>query len=118
MVLSRRQLYAALVGGAVLVAVVAGLIAWRVWSSPSGPTLGQEPLAAAALLEPEQHLFADPVRARLELLVDRNRNWLPKIDALFTRPGRAFVVVGAAHIVGPDGLLAMLRTRGYAVEQM
>jgi hypothetical protein len=78
--LSRRQLYAALVGGALLVAVVAGLVAWRVWSSPSGPTLGEEPLAAAALLEPEQHLFADPVRARLEMLVDRNRVDLGSID--------------------------------------
>jgi hypothetical protein len=52
------------------------------------------------------------------LLVDRNRNWLPQIDALFTRQGRAFVVVGAAHLVGPDGLLQMLRAKGYAVEQM
>ena len=32
--------------------------------------------------------------------------------------GRAFVVVGAAHLVGPDGLLAMLRAKGYQVEQM
>ncbi len=52
------------------------------------------------------------------LLVDRNRNWLPKIEALFTRPGRAFVVVGAAHLVGPDGLLAMLTARGYTIEQL
>src|SRR4029453_14675531 len=37
------------------------------------------------------------------LLVDRNRNWLPKIEALFARRGRALVVVGAAHLVGPDG---------------
>jgi hypothetical protein len=79
-VLSRRQLYALLVGGALLVALVGGVIAWKVWSSPSGPSLGQEPLAAAALLEPEQHLFADPVRARLELLVDRNRVDLDSID--------------------------------------
>jgi hypothetical protein len=52
------------------------------------------------------------------LLVDRNRDWMPKIDALFSRRGRAFVVVGAAHLVGPDGLLAMLRAKGYAVEQL
>ena len=31
------------------------------------------------------------------LLVDRNRTWLPKIEALFARPKPAFVVVGAAH---------------------
>ncbi|MEO8256748.1 MAG: TraB/GumN family protein [Acidobacteriota bacterium] len=52
------------------------------------------------------------------LLVARNRNWLPQIEALFTRPGRAFVVVGAAHLVGTDGLIAMLRAKGYQLEQM
>ncbi len=52
------------------------------------------------------------------LLVERNRNWLPKLDALFGRRGRAFVVVGAAHLVGPDGLLSALRARGFGVEQM
>lgn len=53
-----------------------------------------------------------------QLLVERNRNWIPKIDALFTRPGRAFVLVGAAHLVGPDGLLSMLRAKSYSVEQL
>ena len=52
------------------------------------------------------------------LLVERNRNWLPKLEALLTRPGRAMVVVGAAHLVGPDGLLAMFRAKGFKVEQM
>jgi uncharacterized protein YbaP (TraB family) len=28
------------------------------------------------------------------------------------------VVVGAAHLVGPDGLVAMFRARGYKVEQL
>lgn len=51
------------------------------------------------------------------LLVERNRNWMPKIEALFSRRGRTFIVVGAAHLVGPDGLLAMLRARGYSIEQ-
>jgi uncharacterized protein YbaP (TraB family) len=52
------------------------------------------------------------------LLVERNRNWMPKIEALFARRGRALVVVGAAHLVGPDGLIAMLKAKGYAVEQL
>jgi uncharacterized protein len=51
------------------------------------------------------------------LLVSRNRDWLPKIDALLARNGRAFVVVGAAHLVGPDGLLAMFRAKGDKVDQ-
>ena len=52
------------------------------------------------------------------LLVERNRNWLPKIEALFARPRRALVVVGAAHLVGPDGLIAALKAKGYTVEQL
>jgi hypothetical protein len=62
-------------------------------------------------------LKSDPVMYQ-RLLVERNRNWMPKIEALFARPGRALVVVGAAHLVGPDGLLAMLKARGYTVEQL
>jgi len=52
------------------------------------------------------------------LLVERNKTWLPKIEALFARRGHAFVVVGAAHLVGPDGVVAMLRAKGYKVEQL
>ena len=52
------------------------------------------------------------------LLVERNKNWMPKIEALFARRGRALVVVGAAHLVGPDGLVAMLKAKGYTVEQL
>jgi uncharacterized protein YbaP (TraB family) len=52
------------------------------------------------------------------LLIQRNRMWLPKIEALFSRPKPAFVVVGAAHLVGSDGLLQMLQDKGYTIEQM
>jgi uncharacterized protein len=52
------------------------------------------------------------------LIVNRNRNWQPKLEALLTRSGHAFVVVGAAHIVGPNGLLAMFAAKGYKVEQL
>jgi uncharacterized protein YbaP (TraB family) len=52
-------------------------------------------------------------------LIDaRNRNWLPKIEE-YLRSGKTyFVVVGAGHMGGPSGLLAMLRARGYKVEQL
>ena len=52
------------------------------------------------------------------LLAGRNRTWLPKIEALFSRPKHAFVVVGAAHLVGPDGLVAMLKAKGYQLTQL
>jgi uncharacterized protein len=62
-------------------------------------------------------LKSDPVMYQ-RLLVERNKNWMPKIEALFARRGRALVVVGAAHLVGPDGLIAMLKAKGYTVEQL
>jgi len=64
-----------------------------------------------------QDLRQDPQMYQ-RLLVERNRNWLPKLEALFTRRSQALVVVGAAHLVGPDGLLALLKARGFAVEQL
>jgi uncharacterized protein YbaP (TraB family) len=61
-------------------------------------------------------LKADPAMYR-RLLVDRNTAWLPKIAELFARPKPSFVVVGAGHLVGPDGLIAMLKAKGYQLEQ-
>jgi uncharacterized protein YbaP (TraB family) len=64
-----------------------------------------------------QDLQNDPLVYQ-RLLVGRNRAWLPKIEALFSRPRHAFVVVGAAHLVGPEGLVAMLKAKGYQLTQL
>jgi len=64
-----------------------------------------------------QDLKSEP-RLYQRMLVDRNRDWLPKIEALVAKGSRPFIVVGAAHLVGADGLLAMLRGRGFTIEQM
>jgi uncharacterized protein YbaP (TraB family) len=73
---------------------------------------------AAAIEELVLQDFKQEPRLYQRLLVERNRAWLTKIEALFDRQGRAFVVVGAAHLVGPDGLLAMLTAKGFTVQQM
>jgi uncharacterized protein YbaP (TraB family) len=65
----------------------------------------------------QAELKAEPVMYQ-RLLVDRNKNWMPKIEALFGRRGHALVVVGAAHLIGPDGVIAMLKAKGYTVEQL
>jgi uncharacterized protein YbaP (TraB family) len=62
-------------------------------------------------------LKSDPVMYQ-RLLVERNRNWMPKLESLFDRKGHTLVVVGAAHLIGPDGLLAMLKAKGYQIEQL
>jgi uncharacterized protein YbaP (TraB family) len=51
------------------------------------------------------------------LIADRNRRWLPRIEALLAGGEDALVVVGALHLVGDEGLVALLRQRGYTVTQ-
>jgi len=53
-----------------------------------------------------------------ELLLDRNNDWLPQLEALFGNQETEFVLVGAAHLVGEDGLLAQLTKKGYTVSQL
>jgi hypothetical protein len=51
------------------------------------------------------------------LLVERNRNWLAHVDTCLQQDAGCFIVVGAAHLVGPDGLPTLLTERGYRVTQ-
>jgi uncharacterized protein YbaP (TraB family) len=51
------------------------------------------------------------------MLTDRNRNWLPKIEELARGRQNALVVVGAGHLVGKDGLVELLRGKGFKVTQ-
>jgi len=51
------------------------------------------------------------------LLVERNRNWVPHVDACLQQNAGCFIVVGAAHLVGPDGLPTLLAKKGYRVTQ-
>lgn len=51
------------------------------------------------------------------LLVERNRNWIPHVEACLTNNSGCFIVVGAAHLVGPDGLPTLLSKKGYKVTQ-
>nr|WP_315496898.1 TraB/GumN family protein [uncultured Rhodoferax sp.] len=52
--------------------------------------------------------------------VDRNKAWLPQLDALLRDKARdnVLVVVGALHLVGSDGLVQMLADKGYRVERL
>lgn len=51
------------------------------------------------------------------LIVERNQNWMPTITDLLAGEKRPMIVVGAGHVVGEDGLVAMLRQEGYTVDQ-
>lgn len=50
-----------------------------------------------------------------QLIVERNRAWIPRLKNYLDTPDTEFVLVGLAHIVGQDGLLRHLRKHGYKV---
>ncbi|MFC4258847.1 TraB/GumN family protein [Marinobacter lacisalsi] len=52
------------------------------------------------------------------LLLDRNRNWIPEIEHLLETADVELVLFGALHLVGEDGILALLEERGYRIEQL
>lgn len=53
-----------------------------------------------------------------KLTVDRNRRWIPQIEKMLQDPANDYLVVtGALHMVGSDGLVEMLRRKGYKVVQ-
>ena len=51
------------------------------------------------------------------LLVERNHNWMPQVEACIKQNSGCFIVVGAAHLAGPDGLPVLLSKKGYKVTQ-
>ena len=53
-----------------------------------------------------------------KLIDERNVEMTKKIEEFLAKKDPVFVVVGAAHLVGPDGLLAILKSKGYTLDQM
>ncbi len=52
------------------------------------------------------------------ILAARNQKWIPKIENYIHSGQTYFVVAGAAHFGGSQGVLALLRQRGYKIEQL
>ncbi len=68
-------------------------------------------------------LFILPMRDQFnpvyqQLLVERNRAWLPQIKHFLATPETEMVLVGSAHLIGPDGLLKQLKKAGFNITQM
>ncbi len=53
-----------------------------------------------------------------KIVIDRNRRWLGDLIKVLEQGNSTLVVVGAAHLVGRDGLIDLLKQHGYNVEQL
>jgi len=79
----------------------------RAWSS------GQEKQLDNLLLQS----FKEYPDVYAKLISERNRRWLPVIEGYLQGGNKTLVVVGAAHLVGRDGVVELLKRKGYSVEQ-
>lgn len=52
------------------------------------------------------------------LITDRNQRWAAWAVRRMDKPGTIFLAVGAGHMVGPDGLPALLQQRGLTVKRL
>lgn len=50
------------------------------------------------------------------LIVERNRRWARQIEDMLQGAGTTFVAVGALHLSGDDGVLALLRAGGFEID--
>ncbi len=67
-------------------------------------------------------LMTESMRGQPELeerlLTNRNRQWVPQIEALLRGGERAMVIVGLAHLVGEGSVVDLLEKRGYTVQRL
>ena len=49
------------------------------------------------------------------LLDNRNKNWIGQLN-LIMKKEPVFIAVGAGHLVGKNGLIALLKAAGYTVK--
>jgi uncharacterized protein len=73
--------------------------------------------AAIERLMIDEMVTKTPITAK-RINEDRNRRWLPQLEALLAGETDTLVVVGALHLVGDIGLVELLRAKGYSVERV
>lgn len=66
-------------------------------------------------------LMATAAAHRIEFdcsVVPRNKNWVEMIMSLSAAQTKAFIAVGAAHVIGQDSVQNLLIQRGFKIERM
>ena len=73
--------------------------------------------AAAIEQAGREGFLADPA-LREALLTGRNRRWAAQIGTMLKDTPRPLIAVGTAHLVGEDGLVALLEAEGYRLRRL
>ena len=75
----------------------------------------KEDLAGVAKLMEQEEEMTDSEGYEDNLLKNRNQNWIPVI-AEAAKKSQTFFAFGAAHLMGENGVISLLRKEGYKVE--
>lgn len=59
--------------------------------------------------------FKNAPQLKAQLLVARNKKWVPRIVTMLKSGKTHFITVGVGHLVGPDSIVALLRGKGFKV---
>ena len=52
------------------------------------------------------------------IVINRNHDWLPHVEQALRETDPVFIVVGALHLLGKEGLVSSLKGKGYLVKQL
>ncbi len=83
----------------------------QAWTS--GDTKNMESLLTKSLSEDERLSVIFE-----KLIFERNRRMVSKIEDFLRTKETYFVIVGAGHLVGSQGVIELLRGKGYLIEQL
>ena len=83
----------------------------QAWAS--GDTKGVESIIIRSLVEDKR---LSPIYEKL--IYERNRSMASKIEDYLKTKETYFVVVGAGHLVGSQGIIELLKGKGFVVEQL
>ena len=50
-------------------------------------------------------------------LLNRNKAWIERLDAFLKKGERVMLLVGTGHLTGNQGLIELLKAKGYKVER-
>ncbi|MGH9591693.1 MAG: TraB/GumN family protein, partial [Bryobacteraceae bacterium] len=73
---------------------------------------------AAAAVHLVAELKAKSPELYARMLVARNRAWIPQIQTMLKTPGVRMIAVGEGHLLGPDGVPALLKAAGVRITRV
>lgn len=73
---------------------------------------------AAGLEKMLNEMRTDAPNIFKKIVADRTASWMPKVNDLLHGSQNAIIIVGAGHLVGPDGLVELLKKQNVKVTQL